>query len=73
MKFNLSALKAYVGGLAGAGFGTTFAGWLVHGAEAAFSIDIPANIEVMAITAIAGGLSYVGVYFTSNTLGSAAK
>lgn len=70
MKFNLSALKAYVGGLFGAGAGTGLATWMVGAFEAAFAIDVPANLEAMAITAIAGAIGYVAVYFTSNGFGS---
>jgi hypothetical protein len=68
MTFDFSALKAYMGGLMGAGFGALVAGFIVHASEAAFHLTLPSDVEGWVITAIAGAISYVGVYFTTNVV-----
>lgn len=65
MKFDLSAFKAWVGGLfATAGIG--IANLVIHGIEAGFGFDIPANLEGYIITAVSFAVGYFAVYFAPN-------
>lgn len=71
MKFNLEALKAYIGGLLtasaeAASGGNGVAGVLIKGLESAIGWDIPQSIEGFIATGIGFAIGYVAVYFTPN-------
>lgn len=71
MKFDLSALKAYVGGLLATG-GPSISAFIVGVFEKATGFDLPVSMEGIVLSAVTFILGYVGVYFTSNQLGKTA-
>jgi len=71
MKFDLSALKAYMGGLV-ATAGPAVSAFIIGAFEKATAFDLPVSIEGFILTGVTFVLGYVGVYFTSNSLGKTA-
>jgi hypothetical protein len=69
MKFDFSALKAYVAASLGAGAATTIAAYVVHGAEAALGVSaaVPASVDLWIVGGLAAAFGYVSVYFTPNS------
>lgn len=72
MTFDLSALKAYVGGIL-ATAGPSLSSFLVNIFEKGVGIDLPVSVEQTVLYGITFVLGYVGVYFTSNNLKIVAK
>ena len=70
MKFNLEALKAYVGGIMGGGAGVAVGGFVVHGIEALVG-NLPTSVETVMITAVAYIVSHIAVYVAPNATPSA--
>ena len=71
MKFDLSALKAYIGGLIGT-WGLPIGAFIIKALEAATGFDIPVGIESVIASGVNFVFGYIAVYFTSNQLGKTA-
>lgn len=65
MKFDLSAAKAYVGGVLAVA-GEPVAHFLIGLVEKGLGIDIPVNLEAFVIMGATYALGHTGVYFTKN-------
>jgi hypothetical protein len=65
MKFDLSAAKAYVGGIL-ATAGVPVSNFIVGVFEKTTGFDIPVSIEGVVLTGVTFVLGYIGVYFTPN-------
>lgn len=63
--FNLSAAKAYVGGVVAAA-GLPVATFFIGIFESLTGIDIPASMEAMIVTAFAYVLGHAAVYLVPN-------
>ena len=71
MKFDLSALKAYIGGLIGT-WGLPFGAFLIAALETSLGFDIPSGIESIIASGVNFVFGSIAVYFTSNQLGKPA-